>query len=84
MQSKEDYQFIIRESGKSATLHVQETNTKQKYLTGKYDIEVLTIPRFIIEDIEIKQSETITINIPNTGTANIPLFPSVRHKGFWR
>ena len=83
MQSKEDYQFIIRESGKSATLHVQETNTKQKYLTGKYDIEVLTIPRFIIEDIEIKQSETITINIPNTGTANI-LLPSKGYGGIYR
>jgi len=83
MQSKEDYQFIIRESGKSTTLHVQETNTKQKYLTGKYDIEVLTIPRFIIEDIEIKQSETITISIPNTGTANI-LLPSKGYGGIYR
>ncbi len=83
MQSKEDYQFIIRKSGESATLHVQETNTKQKYLIGKYDIEILTIPRFTIEDIEIKQSETITINIPNTGTANI-LLPSKGYGGIYR
>ena len=83
MQSKEDYQFIIRKSGESATLHVQETNTKQKYLTGKYDIEVLTIPRFTIEDIEIKQSETTTINMPNTGTANI-LLPSKGYGGIYR
>ena len=83
MQSKEDYQFIIRKSGESATLHVQETNTKQKYLTGKYDIEVLTIPRFTIEDIEIKQSEITTINMPNTGTANI-LLPSKGYGGIYR
>ena len=83
MQSKEDYQFIIRKSGESATLHVQETNTKQKYLTGKYDIEMLTIPRFTIEDIEIKQSETTTINMSNTGTANI-LLPSKGYGGIYR
>ena len=83
MQSKEDYQFIIRKSGESTTLHVQQTNTKQKYLTGKYDIEVLTIPRFTIEDIEIKQSETTTINMSNTGTANI-LLPSKGYGGIYR
>ncbi|MDP7244786.1 MAG: VWA domain-containing protein [Flavobacteriales bacterium] len=83
MQSKKDYQFIIRKSGESATLHVQETNTKQKYLTGKYDIEVLTIPRFTIKGIEIKQSKTTTINMPNTGTANI-LLPSKGYGGIYR
>ena len=83
MQSKEDYQFIIRKSGESTTLHVQQTNTKQKYLTGKYDIEVLTIPRFTIENIEIKQSETTTINMANTGTANI-LLPSKGYGGIYR
>ena len=83
MQSKEDYQFIIRKSGESTTLHVQQTNTKQKYLTGRYDIEVLTIPRFTIENIEIKQSETTTINMSNTGTANI-LLPSKGYGGIYR
>lgn len=83
MQNKERYKFIVRKSGKSNTLHVQETNTKQKYLTGRYDIEVLTIPRFIIKDIEIKQSETTTINMPETGTANI-LLPSKGYGGIYR
>ena len=45
------------------TCNVQETNSKEKYLIGKYDIEVLTIPRFTFENIEIEQSETTTINI---------------------
>ena len=36
-----------------------------------------------IEDIEIEQSETTTINIPNTGTANI-LLPSKGYGGIYR
>jgi Ca-activated chloride channel family protein len=68
---------------KHETLNVQETNSKEKYLIGKYDIEVLTIPRFTFENIEIEQSETTTINIPNTGTANI-LLPSKGYGGIYR
>ena len=82
MVSKDDYQFIVREANVSETLNVQETNSKQKYLIGKYDIEVLTLPRFLIEDVEIKQSETTTFTLPSTGTANISL-PSKGYGGVY-
>ena len=82
MASKDDYQFIVREANVSETLNVQETNSKQKYLIGKYDIEVLTLPRFLIEDVEIKQSETTTFTLPSTGTANISL-PSKGYGGVY-
>ena len=83
MQSKEDYPIIVRLKDKHETLHVQNINTKQKYLVGKYDIEVLTVPRLIIEGVEIKQSENTIISIPNTGTANI-LLPSKGYGGIYR
>ena len=83
MFGKKDYQCIIRLDKKHETLNVQETNSKEKYLIGKYDIEVLTIPRFTFKNIEIEQSETTTINIPNTGTANI-LLPSKGYGGIYR
>lgn len=83
MQSKQDYPFIVRLKGQHKTLHLQKTNTKQKYLIGEYDIEVLTTPRFSIEGIIIKQSETTTISMPNTGTANI-LLPSKGYGGIYR
>src|SRR3954467_5765283 len=33
---------IIRKSGESQTLHVQTLNTTEKYIVGKYDLEILT------------------------------------------
>jgi Ca-activated chloride channel family protein len=78
MASKDNYPFIIRKANIDETLNVQETNSKQRYLTGKYDIEVLTLPRFLIEDVEIKQSKTTTLTLPSTGTVSI-ILPS---KGF--
>ena len=82
MQSKQDYPCIIRLKDQHHTLNVQTTNTKQKYLIGKYDVEVLTTPRLIIEDVKIKQSAVAEIKIPNTGIANI-LLPSKGYGGIY-
>ena len=34
-----------KREGKQETLHLQHFNTRQRYLTGEYDIEILTLPR---------------------------------------
>jgi Ca-activated chloride channel family protein len=60
-------QYIIRQSGQQKTLHVQDANTPEKYLVGKYDVEILSIPRIIQKDVDIKQSYTTTIEIPQPG-----------------
>jgi len=60
-------QYILSKSGDGKTLHVQDANTNEKYLIGKYDMEILTIPRILQKDIEIKQSYTTTIEIPQPG-----------------
>ncbi len=60
-------QYIIRKHDELKTLHVQDANLPEKYLIGKYDIEILTIPRIIQKDIEIKQSYTTTVEIPQPG-----------------
>ena len=57
---------IVREKGKHETLHLQHFNTKQRYLTGEYDIEILTLPR-IKETIKIEQSKTAKVVIPEPG-----------------
>ncbi|HET6243947.1 MAG: VWA domain-containing protein [Bacteroidetes bacterium] len=67
---------IVRLNGKMETINIQETNKLQKYLTGKYDLEVLTLPRIYVSDIEIKQSHTTTIEIPQPGIASVVL-PSI-------
>jgi Ca-activated chloride channel homolog len=62
---------IIRESNKSETIHIQNCGTKEKYLVGSYDIEVLTLPRTIFKDIKIDQSKTTTLTIDPPGILTI-------------
>ncbi|MCC7232159.1 MAG: VWA domain-containing protein [Bacteroidia bacterium] len=58
---------IIRRAGTMKTLNIQELNYSRKYLTGKYDLEILTLPRIYLEDVEIGQSKTTTLQIPRPG-----------------
>jgi Ca-activated chloride channel family protein len=53
------------------TLNVQNTNTTEKYIVGKYDLEFLSLPRLRIEDVSIKQSYTTTVEIPQPGLVNV-------------
>jgi len=62
---------IVRKKGEMATLNVQDFNASQRYRTGRYDLEILTLPRLYIPDVDISQSKTTTIQIPNPGIANI-------------
>jgi Ca-activated chloride channel family protein len=58
---------VVRKSGDGKSLNVQETGTTVKYLVGKYDIEILTLPRINLNNVEITQSATKTIKIPGAG-----------------
>jgi Ca-activated chloride channel family protein len=60
-------QAIVRKQGRTETLNVQDFNTQQKYLTGFYDLEILTLPRYIEKNVEIKQSTTTKIAVPPPG-----------------
>jgi Ca-activated chloride channel homolog len=62
---------IIRQNGDSRTLNVQNFNETRRYLTGKYDLEVLSLPRLNINDVAVSQSHTTTIEIPQPGIAVI-------------
>ena len=82
MNSKIKYQYIVRPSGVKTTLHVQEINTVEKYLIGKYDIEILTLPRKKFYDVEVNQSTKTTYSIATPGLANI-LLPSKGYGGLY-
>lgn len=64
-------QCIIRKKNDLNTLNVQNFNYKEKYLCGTYDLEVLSLPRIYINDVEISQSKTTTVEIPVPGIAVI-------------
>lgn len=62
---------IIRQHGEMKTLNVQDFNTTEKYIVGKYDLEILTLPRINLENIDISQSRTTTLQIPRPGMVTI-------------
>tara|TARA_B100000795_G_C22768212_1_gene426673 strand:+ start:65 stop:1393 length:1329 start_codon:yes stop_codon:yes gene_type:complete len=82
MNTKQDYSCIIREAGKKNTLNVQKINTDEKYLVGKYDIEVLCLPRMTITNVEVKQSHENLVPIPPPGIVNI-ILPSKGYGGLY-
>ena len=63
--------FIVRKGGEMNTLNVQECGVNEKYITGKYDLEILTLPRIKLQNIDIKQSSTNTLKIPSAGTFSV-------------
>jgi len=64
--NKTNVECIIREKGKTETLNVQQLNTKQRYLTGEYELEILTLPR-IYKTVRVNQSESTNVKIPEPG-----------------
>lgn len=66
----DDLQCIVREHGKREILHVQRFNTTQKYLAGNYDLEILTLPRYVQDNLKIEAGKTTTIGIPTPGKVN--------------
>ncbi len=58
---------IVRQNGVARTLNVQEMQEIQKYIVGKYDVEVLTLPRIYFDDVEVKQSDYKYLIIPGSG-----------------
>ena len=66
----ENTKFIVRKAGNKETLYAQAFGSKEKYLLGAYDIELLTLPRIYKNNIIIEQSKTSTITIDQPGLVN--------------
>ncbi len=62
---------IIRLHDKMNTINVQDFNSSERYLVGKYDLEILSLPRIYLENVDIAQSKTTTIQIPTPGLATL-------------
>lgn len=70
-RNRENIQALVRKNGSAQTLYVQSINDKEKYLTGFYDLEILTLPRIYLDKVAISQSHTTTIEIPKPGQITI-------------
>jgi Ca-activated chloride channel family protein len=62
---------IVRKNNDMQTLHVQQLNTTEKFIVGKYDLEILTMPRIKLDKVDIGQSKTTFIEIPLSGSVII-------------
>jgi Ca-activated chloride channel homolog len=67
------YRAIIRKKGETQTLTTQSFGNTEKYLVGKYDLEVLSLPRIHIKDVEIIQSHITKVEVPQPGIAVLRL-----------
>lgn len=63
----------IMQKDNPTTINVQKVNNTDKYLVGKYDLEILTLPRTNVQ-IEVSQSSTIHVDIPAPGIFNYRSF----------
>ena len=59
--------ILIKRSGDHQTINIQEMGNVGKYIVGEYDLEIPIYPLMIVENVEIIQSNTTTIEIPAPG-----------------
>lgn len=62
---------IVKKRGSDEIVYVQDMNTSHKFISGSYDLEVLTLPRMRFNNIQINQSKPNLISIPQHGTLEI-------------
>ncbi|MEN8227310.1 MAG: VWA domain-containing protein [Bacteroidota bacterium] len=66
--------ILVKRAGDSKTINIQEMDNVGKYIVGYYDLEIPIYPLMMVEDVEILQSHTTTVEIPAPGivTFNSP------------
>ena len=62
-----EYQILIRPHAEKEVLSKQPLNAKCSYLTGHYDIEVLTVPPTRIDDVELKAGTLTALQMDAPG-----------------
>lgn len=69
IKNTSEIKAIVRLKDKMETLNLQDLNQTEKYLTGTYNLEILSMPRLYINDVKVFQSSTTTVEIPQPGIA---------------
>lgn len=63
-------QCVVKKAGTNEVVNVQDFNTQEKYLTGTYDLDILSTPRVSKNNVIISQSLVNEIIIPQPGKLN--------------
>jgi Ca-activated chloride channel family protein len=62
---------IIRKAGTDEILYVQDVNHSQKYITGSYDLQILTLPAIRMDNVKIENGKVTSIKIPKPGILTV-------------
>lgn len=74
MDGENDYRslgVLVKKHDDTKTLNVQYVESTEKYITGKYDLEILTMPRMYEIGVKVSESSTTTVSIPEAGVVTI-------------
>ena len=63
--------ILVKQADETETINVQLMGTVEKYITGLYDLEIPVFPFIKLEDVEIRQSYTTTVDIPEPGMVHL-------------
>lgn len=61
---------VLRDLRTNKILNVQNLNSKEKYIVGNYELDILTLPR-ITQKVEIMPAKTTTLSVPSAGELKI-------------
>jgi len=63
-------QALIYLPGEARPLHLQEFNSTVEYLAGTYSLEILSLPRTFLSEVNIEAGQTTSISIAPAGVVN--------------
>lgn len=66
-----DIPCLVRQAGKDEIIFVQTLNSSKDYLVGRYDLEILTLPRIYLDNVTISGGLTTTESIKRSGKLNV-------------
>lgn len=66
-----DLKAVVKVKGKPGTINAHTYNTQKRYLCGVYQIEILSVPRIILDSVVVDENKTTTILIPQPGRLQI-------------
>jgi len=67
----ENEKILVKQAGHHETINIQLMGTSERYIVGKYDLEIPVYPMYILKDVVVGQSSTTTVEIPEPGTLHI-------------
>lgn len=74
-RTNSNMQCMVYRTGTAQTLHMQYFGSSQKYISGTYDLEVLSLPRLRFEKVQINQGKPKDIVVPEPGTLSLLFLP---------